>query len=170
MVLHIHEIDRRPTLVVSGLPDLPCGSNKVGVKKVNGSARVVMTNGVDMNTSWQTTSTGNEVAGADVSGTKIWLRVEADVRSSGGGTATFSYSTDGAQFESLGDTLTMNEDWQFFMGYRFGIFNYATEALGGSVKVLSFEAKQSSRASHAAEPLPRLASGSSTRASWNTES
>ena len=25
------------------------------------------------------------------------------------------------------------------MGYRFGIFDYATQALGGSVKVASFE-------------------------------
>lgn len=125
---------------VAGIAALRDRSAWIGVKKSNGSARVVMTSGVDMNTSWATTSTGSEVAGADISGTKIWLRVEADVRSSGGGTATFSYSTDGTQFEALGNTLTMNKDWQYFLGYRFGIFNYATEALGGSVKVLSFEA------------------------------
>ncbi|HEU5073209.1 MAG TPA: glycoside hydrolase 43 family protein [Polyangiaceae bacterium] len=125
---------------VAGIAAFRDRSAWIGVKKTNAGARVVMTNGVDMNTSWETTSTGSEVAGADISGTKIWLRVEADVRSSGGGTATFSYSMDGSQFESLGNTLTMNKDWQFFMGYRFGIFNYATEALGGSVKVLSFQA------------------------------
>ncbi len=125
---------------VAGIAALRDRSAWIGVKKANGVARVVMTNGVDMNTSWETTSTGTEVAGADLSGTKIWLRVEADVRSSGGGTATFSYSTDGSQFQALGNTLTMNKDWQYFLGYRFGIFNYATEATGGSVKVLSFEA------------------------------
>ncbi len=33
----------------------------------------------------------------------------------------------------------MTNAWQFFMGYRFGVFNYATQALGGAVKVASFE-------------------------------
>ena len=32
----------------------------------------------------------------------------------------------------------MNNDWQFFMGYRFGLFNYATQALGGAVTVNQF--------------------------------
>jgi hypothetical protein len=32
----------------------------------------------------------------------------------------------------------MNSDWQFFMGYRYGIFEYATKALGGSVRIVSF--------------------------------
>ena len=125
---------------VAGIAAFRDRSAWIGVKKNSGSARVVMVSGVDMNTSWATTNTGSEVAGADISGTKIWLRVEADVRSTGGGTAKFSYSTDGSQFEALGNTLTMNKDWQYFLGYRFGIFNYATEATGGSVKVLSFEA------------------------------
>lgn len=30
-------------------------------------------------------------------------------------------------------------DWQYFMGYRFGIFNYATAALGGQVTVGLFQ-------------------------------
>ena len=34
-----------------------------------------------------------------------------------------------------GPAFTLNNDWQFFMGYRFGIFNYATQALGGAVTV-----------------------------------
>jgi hypothetical protein len=29
--------------------------------------------------------------------------------------------------------------WQFFMGHRFGIFNYATQALGGTVTVRRFD-------------------------------
>jgi len=35
--------------------------------------------------------------------------------------------------------LTLNNSWEFFMGYRFGIFNYATQALGGAVTVRSFD-------------------------------
>ncbi|AUX21901.1 xylosidase [Sorangium cellulosum] len=125
---------------VAGLAALRDVSAWIGVKKANGATRVVMTNGVNMNTSWKTTSTGTEVAGANVSGDKIWLRVEANVRSDNGGAqARFSYSTDGAQFTSLGDTLRMNKNWQYFLGYRFGIFNYATQSLGGSVHIASFE-------------------------------
>ncbi|WP_438016699.1 glycoside hydrolase 43 family protein [Sorangium sp. So ce315] len=125
---------------VAGLAALRDVSAWIGVKKANGATRVVMTNGVNMNTSWTTTSTGNEVAGADVSGDKIWLRVEANVRTDAGGAkARFSYSTDGTRFTDLGNTLNMTKDWQYFLGYRFGIFNYATKSLGGSVKVASFE-------------------------------
>ncbi|WP_437608018.1 glycoside hydrolase 43 family protein [Sorangium sp. So ce834] len=125
---------------VAGLAALRDQSAWIGIKKANGATRVVMTNGVNMNTSWTTTGKGNEVARADVSGGKIWLRVEANVRSDGGGgQARFSYSTDGARFTNLGDTLSMNKNWQFFLGYRFGIFNYATQSLGGSVNVASFE-------------------------------
>ncbi|WP_437299728.1 glycoside hydrolase family 43 protein [Sorangium sp. So ce426] len=125
---------------VAGLAALRDMSAWIGVKKANGATRVVMTNGVNMNTSWATTSTGTEVASADVSGNTIWLRVEANVRTDNGGAqARFSYSTDGARFTSLGNTLGMNKNWQYFLGYRFGIFNYATQSLGGSVKVASFE-------------------------------
>ncbi len=125
---------------VAGLAALRDMSAWIGVKKANGATRVVMTNGVNMNTSWTTTSTGTEVAGADVSGDKLWLRVEANVRTDAGGAqARFSYSTDGNRFTSLGNTLNMNKDWQYFLGYRFGIFNYATQSLGGSVNVASFE-------------------------------
>ncbi|WP_437779080.1 glycoside hydrolase family 43 protein [Sorangium sp. So ce1097] len=125
---------------VAGLAALRDVSAWIGVKKANGATRVVMTNGVNMNTSWTTTSRGTEVAGADVSGDKIWLRVEANVRTDAGGAkARFSYSTDGTRFTDLGNTLNMTKDWQYFLGYRFGIFNYATKSLGGSVKVASFE-------------------------------
>jgi len=126
---------------VAGLAALRDSSAWIGVKKANGAARVVMTNGLTLAAGdWNTTGLGTEVAGADISGGKIWLRAEVNIRTdSGGGTARFSYSTDGAQFSSLGNSLTLNRDWQYFLGYRFGIFNFATEALGGSVNVASFD-------------------------------
>ena len=34
---------------------------------------------------------------------------------------------------------TMNSSWEFFLAYRFGIFNFATKALGGSVTMKSFD-------------------------------
>ena len=42
--------------------------------------RVVMVNNITMDASWNTLSTGSEVATADVSGGSIWLRVSADIR------------------------------------------------------------------------------------------
>lgn len=122
---------------VAGLAALRDRSAFIGVEKGREGARVVMSNGINMSTSFQTTSKGMEVAAAELSGGNVWLRVEADVRTNGG-TARFSYSTDGQQFTSLGNVLNMNRDWQYFLGYRFGIFNYATQSLGGSVKIRSF--------------------------------
>jgi beta-xylosidase len=123
----------------TGLAMLRDQSAWIGVRKDNGVTRVSMTNGLTMSTSgWTTTGTGAEAAGANVSGGKIWLRVNADIRPGSGRTATFSYSTDGTTFTTLGPPFTLNNDWQFFMGYRFGVFDYATKALGGSVTVNRF--------------------------------
>jgi beta-xylosidase len=124
----------------SGLAMLRDQSAWIGVRKDNGTTRVSMTNGLSMSTSgWTTTGTGTEQAGATVTGGTIWLRVSANIQPGSGRTATFSYSTDGSTFRTLGPAFTLNNNWQFFMGYRFGVFNYATTALGGSVTVPRFD-------------------------------
>jgi beta-xylosidase len=123
----------------TGLAMLRQSSAWIGVVKNNGSTRVVMTDGLTMNGSWATTGTGVERASAAVSGGRIWLRSTADIRPGSGRTATFSYSTNGTTWIPLGPAFTLNNQWEFFMGYRFGIFNYATQALGGAVTVRSFD-------------------------------
>ncbi|MEU7825526.1 family 43 glycosylhydrolase [Catellatospora sp. NPDC049133] len=123
----------------AGLAMLRDSSAWIGVKRDNGTTRVVMTNGLTMDGSWNTTGTGSENASASISGGRIWLRVNADIRPGSGRQARFSYSTDGTNFTALGSAFTLNNAWQFFMGYRFGIFNYATQALGGSVTVSRFD-------------------------------
>lgn len=128
---------------VAGLAAFRNRSAWIGVKKAGGATRVVMSDGLTMSDDWRTTGTGTERASADVSGGKIWLRVEANVRTdAGGGTARFYYSTDGTEFVQLGGTFDMIKSWPFFLGYRFGIFNYATVRLGGSVHVASFQIDQ----------------------------
>ncbi|WP_425560411.1 family 43 glycosylhydrolase [Luedemannella flava] len=122
----------------AGLAMLRDSSAWIGVKKDNGATRVVMQNGLAMNSSWATTNTGSEAASANISGGRIWLRVNADIRPGSGRQARFSYSTDGTNFTSFGPAFTLNNAWQFFMGYRYGIFNYATASLGGSVTVPRF--------------------------------
>lgn len=114
----------------------------IGVKKAGTSATVVMVNGLTMDGSWNTTSTGNEAASAPLAGTTVWLRVAADIRPGANSKGRFSYSTDGTTFTQLGPDYTMINSWQFFMGYRYAIFNYATVATGGSVTVRSFEVAQ----------------------------
>jgi beta-xylosidase len=123
----------------AGLAMLRDSSAWIGVRRDGGATRVVMTNGLTMNSSWNTTGTGTEQAGAAVSGGRIWLRVNADIRPGAGRQARFSYSTNGTTFTSLGPAFTLNNAWQFFMGYRYAMFNYATQALGGAVTVRRFD-------------------------------
>ncbi|KAI1853986.1 hypothetical protein JX265_003691 [Neoarthrinium moseri] len=113
-------------------------SGWIGVKNDGGTLTVAMTNNILMNTDWTTKNTGSTVASAGVSKGTIYLRGTVNINPGSGRTGSFSYSTDGTTFKSLGSSITLNNDWQFFMGYRWGIFNYATSALGGSVQVASF--------------------------------
>ena len=72
-------------------------------------------------------------------GGRIWLRLAADIHPGPGKTARFSYSTDGSTFTSIGSPFVMGNSWEFFPGHRYGIFNYATQSLGGSVKIATFD-------------------------------
>ncbi|KAJ6532061.1 glycosyl hydrolase [Mycena capillaripes] len=123
----------------SGLVVLRDQSAWVGVERNSGAYTVAMVNGLNMNPDWSTNSTGTIVASASVSGGTIWLRATAYDSPAGNQTAVFFYSADGTNFMSLGNTLTLENSWEFFMGYRFGIFNYATVQLGGTVTVSSFD-------------------------------
>jgi beta-xylosidase len=123
----------------AGLAMLRDSSAWIGVKRDAGGTRVAMTNGLTMDGNWNTTGTGAEQASAPVSGGRIWLRVNADIRPGSGRQARFSYSTDGTTYTSLGPAFTLNNAWQFFMGYRYAIFNHATQSLGGAVTVRRFD-------------------------------
>ncbi|KAK4241051.1 glycosyl hydrolase [Achaetomium macrosporum] len=72
---------------------------------------------------------------------KVWLRCGMDARASGTREARFSYSFDenGRKgWRELGGAYELYNGWAFFLGYRFGVFNFATKGLGGRVRVLSF--------------------------------
>ncbi|MFJ6197359.1 family 43 glycosylhydrolase [Micromonospora sp. NPDC092111] len=123
----------------TGLAVLRNSSAWIGIRRDNGATRVSMTNSLTMDGSWNTTNTGTEVASAPVSGGRIWLRATADIRPGAGRQARFSYSTDGTTFTALGNALTLDSNWQFFMGYRYAIFNHATQSLGGTATVRQFQ-------------------------------
>ncbi|GGR74275.1 MULTISPECIES: glycoside hydrolase family 43 protein [Streptomyces] len=123
----------------AGLALLRDSSAWIGLKRDGGVTRIAMVGGLTMDTNWNTTGTGTELASAPVSGSRIWLRASADIRPGAPRPGTFSYSTDGTTFTRLGPDFTMGNDWRFFMGYRFALFNHATQALGGAVRVTRFE-------------------------------
>ncbi|HYQ62518.1 glycoside hydrolase 43 family protein [Actinophytocola sp.] len=123
----------------TGLAMLRDSSAWIGIRRDGGRNRVVMVDNITMDGSWNTTSTGTEVAGTGFGANRIWLRANADIRPGAGRQARFSYSTDGVTFTSLGPAFTLNNNWTFFMGYRFAVFNYATQALGGTVTLQRFD-------------------------------
>ena len=111
----------------------------IGIINTGGTSEVAVWKNITMTSDWTTDSIGELEASQSVSGTSVYLRASADIAPGSASEARFSYSTDGSTFIDLGSTFTMNKTWEFFMGYRFGIFNFATESLGGSVQVNSFD-------------------------------
>ncbi|KAK3935754.1 glycoside hydrolase family 43 protein [Diplogelasinospora grovesii] len=124
---------------VAGLAAFRDVTSWIGVIK-NGTGYIIQTraNATQDENTWQTTSTGTVTGTTAISGTKIWFRVSMDNRASGTKLAQFYYSSDGKNFSKLGAPATLSSGWQIFVGYRFGIFNFATKALGGSVFVSEF--------------------------------
>ncbi|MGQ4360292.1 family 43 glycosylhydrolase [Streptomyces sp. SAS_272] len=124
----------------AGLALLRDSSAWIGLQRDGGVTRVVMVDGLTMDGNWKTTGTGTVRASASVpSGGRLWLRAGADIRPGASRPGVFSYSSDGVTFTRLGPAFSLGNDWRFFMGYRFALFNHATQALGGSVRVTRFE-------------------------------
>ncbi|MDX9812515.1 MAG: glycoside hydrolase 43 family protein [Bacteroidales bacterium] len=63
---------------------------------------------------------------------RVYLKAECDFRNLAD-TAEFFYSLDGKEWIPIGTKLNMEYSMPHFMGYRFGLFNYATLTPGGYV-------------------------------------
>lgn len=125
----------------AGLAALRDQSSLIGIERSGDAFDIILMGGIDMNSDWTMASTGTVVQrqSLTLSGSKeVYLRMKANIQPGAAGSAVFSYSTDGQTFTTLGSSFSLHNDWQFFMGYRYGIFNYATKALGGSARVVSF--------------------------------
>lgn len=96
----------------------------VGVKVENGEKFIVMMN-VQPNNS-------EEVERIPLEGNELYLRATCDYNDRKD-VADFYYSTDGEQWIKIGSQLKMQYTLPHFMGYRFGLFNYATQSTGGYV-------------------------------------
>ena len=90
----------------------------------------------------------NEIASVPLDGDIAYLRVEVDVapvdapaedeyklNARRKDQSFFYYSNDGKTWTRIGNAINMPYSMPHFMGYRFGIFDFATKTAGGSVDV-----------------------------------
>jgi beta-xylosidase len=63
---------------------------------------------------------------------KVFFKAECDFTDKKD-VANFFYSLDGKSWSPIGSQLKMTYTLPHFMGYRFGLFNYATKNVGGFV-------------------------------------
>ncbi|MCU4674060.1 glycoside hydrolase 43 family protein [Catenovulum sp. 2E275] len=108
----------------TGLAALQDEYGLVGIEKHNDQHSVLMIN--NQNGDHQVIE---QIA---LSQTYIWLRVVGDFTNQRD-LAQFYYSQDGKHWQVIGNTLKMKYKLSHFMGYRFALFNYATERKGGYV-------------------------------------
>ena len=96
----------------------------VGVKYKKGKKVIVMVHA----------DSGDEIefGNIPISKKKVYLKAECDFKDRKD-TANFFYSFDGKSWKKIGTPLKMQYTLPHFMGYRFGLFNFATEETGGFV-------------------------------------
>jgi beta-xylosidase len=97
---------------------------QVGVKFENGKKSIVMVSAQS--------EKPVEMARVALSENVVHLKAECNFRDLAD-TAEFFYSVDGKSWTKIGSQLKMAYTFPHFMGYRFGLFNYATKSAGGMV-------------------------------------
>ena len=108
----------------AGLTLLQRKFGQVGVRFINGTKSIVMVNA----------QSGKpvEVQSVPLTQKTAFLKAECDFRDKVD-IANFFYSLDGKTWTPIGSQLEMEYSMPHFMGYRFGLFNYATKTPGGFV-------------------------------------
>lgn len=82
---------------------------------------------------------GADFASVPLTTNTVWLRVRADFRA-GQDWAEMDWSTDGQNWQMIGARVPLRFDFlRFFMGTKFGLFNYATKTAGGHVDFDCFD-------------------------------
>jgi len=107
---------------VAGLSAFQADYGYVGVKKSGTANTIVMVNA--------SSGTASEIASVPLNQNRVYLRIDMDFTNQTD-KASFFYSLDSTTWNSIGNTLQMSYTIPHFMGYRFGLFNYATKAAGG---------------------------------------
>lgn len=117
---------------IAGLSLLQKQYGLIAVKIENGSKKIVMIDGVQ--------ATPKEVASVPLNQDKVYFKAECDFKNRAD-KGSFYYSLDGIKWVSIGNTINMPYTIPHFMGYRFGLFNYATKNPGGYVDFDWFRVK-----------------------------
>ncbi len=108
----------------SGLAVLQKKYGIVGVKSEGDKKYIVMINAE--------TGFPKEAYRKRLSGDKVFFRIDCDFTDMKDA-ARFYFSVDGKSWERVGPETKMYYTLPHFMGYRFGLFNYATKQTGGFV-------------------------------------
>jgi len=96
----------------------------VGVKMEGDSKSIVMVSAQS--------NRPEEVESIPLSQSTVYLKIDCDFRDRTD-KAYFYYSLDGETWTKIGSVLQMAYTLPHFMGYRFGLFNFATKTAGGFV-------------------------------------
>jgi beta-xylosidase len=109
---------------VAGLIALQRRYGYVGVKMDRGKKSIVMVSAES--------ESPVEIEAVPLKQKVVYLKIDCDFRNRTD-KAYFHYSLDGNQWIRIGEPLQMGYTFPHFMGYRFGLFNYASKAPGGYV-------------------------------------
>ena len=109
-------------MILRGLCVLQKNYGQVGVKVENGVKSIVMISAG--------TGKSLEIQRVPLSKNKVFFKIECDFKEKTD-LAYFYYSLDGKDWKKVGEPLKMTYTLPHFMGYRFGLFNYATKNVGG---------------------------------------
>ncbi len=96
----------------------------VGVKRQGDTKSIVMVSAQS--------NAPEEIESVPLAQQSVYLRIDCDFRQRTD-KADFYYSLDGTTWTKIGTTLPMAYTLPHFMGYRFGLFNFATRTPGGFV-------------------------------------
>lgn len=102
----------------AGLSLLQKDFGLVAVKAENGSKKIVM---IDI---------AKEIESVPLNQDKVYFKAECNFKDKAD-TGRFFYSLDGKKWISIGNAIKLPYTLPHFMGYRFGLFNYATKDTGG---------------------------------------
>ncbi len=107
---------------IAGLCLLQKNYGLIGIKMNNGQKSIIMINA----------GSGKPIEEqvVPISQQTIYLKAVCNFRNRID-LADFFYSFNGSDWKSIGSTLKMTYTLPHFMGYRFGLFNYATKEVGG---------------------------------------
>lgn len=109
---------------MAGLALLQKEFGLIAVKIEKGAKKIVMLDAVK--------GVSKEVASVALKQDKVYFKADCDFKNRAD-KGRFYYSLDGKKWIPIGSTINLPYTLPHFMGYRFGLFNYATKYTGGYV-------------------------------------